>query len=334
MFFFCSFFCLIYFFVNNINFSEPSHKTVAKKNYQHYEVKDILTPSIYNNTQNKTDSIVKTQHNNNKDKKYKTSNIEDIIKNKGIPDRLKTHNIINNQPNNINICHKIPLIDSEYFNEFSDIFLPHNSKKSYNNMYSQRYNEYPPMNGVGYYNNNVNGNKDLSNMYNRNVSDFNLQQQNVHGENELSFTNGNTYGCFDQSNFTGKNTFVCGGNQNNPNYMPRENINYGYPPYNQPMNPNNNMGMNYPMSYIPQKKNNQNLNLPYNHQMNCNNNNFALAPVSPQKNRDCSNGRVHKKEIRRKNASKVKRGNIDINIETATSGGQGLTLDVNIDLRN
>lgn len=170
-----------------------------------------------------------------------------------------------------------------------------------------------------------------------------LQQQNVHGRNDLHFPEGSPpYGFYDQSNFAGINSLMCGpldapnirmiqrGQPSKESYRNEYPGSYGMPgpgmyqptPPNRMYQPNMNMDMNMNKAYEQPM---------YTHETAC------MQDMAGQKNRGVGNGSVSgkdKKDLNRKNMSKLKKGMIDINIETSSSNRQGVTIDLNIGVGN
>lgn len=199
-------------------------------------------------------------------------------------------------------------------------------------MYTQRCNEYPPMNGFGYnHESSANPGGYVANTNNRDVSNFTLQQHNMHGGNDLRFADGSVpYGFYDQSNFSGINSAVCGAVQNDPRFRSPGSMMPMAHPNNYPMN--NRMNDNYGHMPIPQRGAGygRKFGTAYNHE--CNYNAGGMVPLMKSK----MNGNVqdNKKNVERKNISKLKKGGIDINIETSSGRRQGITVDLNIDIDN
>ncbi|EAA16438.1 hypothetical protein [Plasmodium yoelii yoelii] len=204
-------------------------------------------------------------------------------------------------------------------------------------MNDPRYNDYPPMNGFGYnHHNTSNENGFYTNTYNKELANLTMQQHNMHGRNNLMFEDGNIpYGLYDQSNYTGTNSVMCGnGVANEPKMMYRRNE-MNSPPYyhNYPMN--NGMGYNEPivppMQYNPNMRKNMMRN-GYSHE--CNYMNSRPNYQIPKNNMDMTSERNYKKDNCRKNISKIKKGDIDINIETSSSSKKGVIIDLNIGVGN
>lgn len=234
---------------------------------------------------------------------------------------------------NINIQQHI------YRNSLNDSALFQNPKDSdyitnndLHKMYNNRYDGYPPMNGLGH-NPFVNGNLQgyTTNTYNEQVPHVSLNQHNVNGTNDIRFSDGfippNTM-C-DQNNFSGHNSISCGSPQNDPMYMQPG---YGPPaPLGNNFQPNYRMNGNYNPMY-PYKNGDGGYytrtadRYPGNRYQHCTNKAFIVK--SSGDNRKIQD----RKMTDRKNFSKLKKGGIDINIETSAGGRQGITLDLNIDV--
>ncbi|CRH01685.1 conserved Plasmodium protein, unknown function [Plasmodium relictum] len=349
---------------NNIFFSEPYHKIAGKENYQNYELNEVLAEQIYKNIKNNFNYIKDTQYNLLKKNIYQKDNLQVLLENKELRKKdkinsenlenkedllktefiklsntdtiphLKTHNILKNNKNNIEIYHHIPSLNSESLTKFKSINQTEILDKKEEKMCDPRYNEYPPMNGFGYnHHNTSNGNGFYANTYNKEPANLTMQQHNMHGRNNLMFEDGNVpYGLYDQSNFSGTNSLMCGNvPPNEPKIMYRRNGMNEQPYNNYPMT--NGMEYNYPVygqQFNPNIRRNT-MNGGYMHECHyANNANSAISKSA------CSSiiDKDHKKEMCRKNISKVKKGDIDINIETSSSNRKGVTIDLNIGVGN
>lgn len=206
-------------------------------------------------------------------------------------------------------------------------------------MYTPGYNDYPPMNVVGY-NQHVNGHPGgyTANTNNKDVSSFTLQQHNMHGGNDLKFAEGCVpYGFYDQSNFTGVNSAVCGPGALNYKQPQVHSQSQPQPIANYPMN----YGMNNALPIVPyQPRGNElmkRMETNYNHECNYDQGN-GISGLSRPKYISGSGFRrdqrknIDRRHMERSNVSRLRKGNIDINIETTSNGNQGITLDLNIDV--
>ncbi|KJP86886.1 hypothetical protein AK88_03499 [Plasmodium fragile] len=255
----------------------------------------------------------------------------------------KTYNILKNHKDSLEIHQSIPPLMCESFAEFTPRSSPHQKNQRLpeeeDNMNNHRYGEYSPMNGFGYnHHNTMNPNGFCTNTYNRELPNLTMQQHNMHGRNNLMFEDGNIpYGLYGQSNYTGTNSLTYGGGtpSHDPKMMYRRNHETNEPFYNHsPMG----SGMGYntpflpPQAYYPSMKRNltkEGYTHGY-HYMNNANNNGALTKYPSESVAD----KGSKKESCRKNLSKVKKGDIDINIETSSSGRKGVIIDLNIGVGN
>ncbi|CRG95112.1 conserved Plasmodium protein, unknown function [Plasmodium gallinaceum] len=359
---------------NNLFFSEPYHKIAGEENYQNYELNRVLAEQIYENIKNNFNYIKETQYNLNKNNTYQKDNLQSLLENTELINNkcnkkfggtgkiycensednkrnllnnaefikfnntnithLKTHNTLKNNKNSIEIHQHIPSLNSENFAKFNSTNKTETLDKKEENMCDPRYNEYPPMNGFGYnHHNTTNGNGFYANTFNKELANLTMQQHNMHGRNNLMFEDGNVpYGLYDQSNFAGTNSLMCGNIPlNEPKMMYRRN-GMNEQPYNNYMMANG-LGYNYPaygQQFNPNMKGNM-MNGGYMHE--CHYSNNANSAISKSA---CGSiiDKDHKKEACRKNISKVKKGDIDINIETSSSNRKGVTIDLNIGMGN
>lgn len=256
----------------------------------------------------------------------------------------KTYNILKNQKDSLEIHQSIPPLKCESFSEFTPrSSRPHQKSqhlpKEEDKMNNHRYGEYSPMNGFGYtHHNDMNANGFCTNTYNRDLANLTMQQHNMHGRNNLMFEDGNIpYGLYGQSNYTGTNSLMCGGSAplNDPKMMYRRNHETKEPFYNPyPMG----SGMGYNMPFLPpqayypgMKRNLAKDGYTHGcHYMNNASNNGAISKYPSESVAD----NCPKKESYRKNQSKVKKGDIDINIETSSSTRKGVIIDLNIGVGN
>eukprot|EP00366_Plasmodium_knowlesi_P002451 XP_002259948.1 hypothetical protein, conserved in Plasmodium species [Plasmodium knowlesi strain H] len=255
----------------------------------------------------------------------------------------KTYNILKNQKDNLEIHQIIPPLMYDSFSEFTPRSDSHHKSpslpKEEDKMNNNRYGEYSPMDGFGYnHRNSMDANGFSTNTYNRELPNLTMQQHNMHGRNNLMFEDGNIpYGLYGQSNYTGTNSLTYGGvnPSHDPKAMYRRNHETNEPFYNNyPMG----SGMGYntpflpPQAYYPNMKRNLTKE-GYTHgchYMNNPSNNGALSKYPSESVADKS----PKKESCRKNLSKVKKGDIDINIETSSSSRKGVIIDLNIGMGN
>ncbi|GAB67662.1 hypothetical protein PCYB_122290 [Plasmodium cynomolgi strain B] len=256
----------------------------------------------------------------------------------------KTYNILKNLEDSLQIHQSIPPLNCESFAEFTPRSSPHQKSqrlpKEEDKMDKQRYGEYSPMNGFGYNHNNVmDANGFCTNTYNRELANLTMQQHNMHGRNNLMFEDGNIpYGLYGQSNYTGTNSLMCGGTapSHDPKMMYRRNHETNEPFYNHyPMG----SGMGYNMPFLPPQAYYPNMkrNLTkegYTHGCHYMNNNASNNGALPKYPSESVSDNCPKKESYRKNLSKVKKGDIDINIETSSSSRKGVIIDLNIGVGN
>ncbi|SBT40437.1 conserved Plasmodium protein, unknown function [Plasmodium ovale wallikeri] len=256
----------------------------------------------------------------------------------------KTHNILKHDRNNVEIHHCIPSIHSEEFSIIdnikknnSDVRKKGDSRNEHSTMNDPRYNNYPPMNEFGYNHHNVNnGNGFCTNTYNRELANLTMQQHNMHGRNNLMFEEGNIpHGLYDQSNYTGTNSLMCGNVAlNEPKMMyrtyERNDPSYNYSPMTNGMGYNT-PGVMTPLQYNPNMGRNA-IKGGYAHE--CHYRNNARNNTVSKPSFDIANDKNHKKDTCRKNVSKVKKGDIDINIETSSSNRRGVVIDLNIGVGN
>ncbi|GAW82168.1 hypothetical protein, conserved [Plasmodium gonderi] len=256
----------------------------------------------------------------------------------------KTFNILKNKKNSLQIHQIIPPLNSDNIPEFDH----HNNRtkksekfpKEQDKMNNHRYGYYPPRNGYGYNHHNIsNANGYYTNTYNRELPNLTMQQHNMHGRNNLMFEDGNVpYGLYGQSNYTGTNNLMFGGNafSNDRKTMYRRNEEMNNEPFynNYPMA--SEMGYNMPIlpaqQYYPNMKRNL-MKEGYvhgHHYANSTNN----TGISPKPSSEDVIDKSRKKESCRKNISKVRKGDIDINIETSSSNRKGVIIDLNIGVGN
>ncbi|VWU52747.1 conserved protein, unknown function [Hepatocystis sp. ex Piliocolobus tephrosceles] len=243
-------------------------------------------------------------------------NKSDISNKNKIPPQYKAHNILKNTEKNIQIHQHIPSISSEIENY---LYSNNQKTKSSHNIpekmnYSGYNNHLSHMNRYGY-----NYNHNNENMYN---TDLFLKQHNLHGKNNLMFENGNIpYGLYDQSNFTGNNSLICGNNVSpyeHPAHMYNKVETNDMLYYNNPMMYGNGMSYKHPMMPRPScnlhmHKNMINPNYLYETRYM----NSTYKNVEPQK------FEKKKETSHRRNTSKVRKGDIDINVETGSSNRKG-----------
>ncbi|KMZ91282.1 hypothetical protein PVMG_00156 [Plasmodium vivax Mauritania I] len=251
----------------------------------------------------------------------------------------KTYNILKNHKDNLEIHQSIPPLKCESLAEFTPRRSPHQKSqrlpKEEDKMNNHRYGEYSPMNGFGYnHHNSMNANGFCTNTHNREMANLTMQQHNMHGRNNLMFEDGNIpYGLYGQANYTGTNSLMCGGTPPayDPKMMYRRNHETNEPFYNHyPVA--SGMGYNVPVlppqPYYPSMKRNLTKE-GYTHGYHYMNNASSHGAL-PKYPSDSVTDKYPKKESCRKNVSKVKKGDIDINIETSSSGRKGVIIDLNI----
>ncbi|ANQ10013.1 Uncharacterized protein PCOAH_00041830 [Plasmodium coatneyi] len=255
----------------------------------------------------------------------------------------RTYNILKNNKDSLEIHQSIPPLMRESFAEFTPRSSSHEKSqhlpKEEDKMNNNRYGEYSPMNGFGYnHHNAMNPNGFCTNTHNRELPNLTMQQHNMHGRNNLMFEDGNIpYGLYGQSNYTGTNSLMYGSAtpSHDPKMMYRRNHETNEPLYNNyPMG--NGMGYNTPFvppqAYYPGMRRNLTKE-GYTHgchYMNNASNNGALSKYPSESVSD----KCPKKESCRRNLSKVKKGDIDINIETSSSSRKGVIIDLNIGMGN
>ncbi|SOV24444.1 conserved Plasmodium protein, unknown function [Plasmodium sp. DRC-Itaito] len=304
----------------------------------------IHSNNFNNNTNKRKDTCIKSPH--YKNVSYYINN-RNLGRYKNTHNHPKFHNILKNNKSNIEIHQYIPSLTSTIFdllyvnsNKIEKNIYPQ-KKKNKKMSHSNKYNEYIPMNGFRsiYHNNNMNNtNGYYTNTFNKHHSNLYTHQNNMYGRNNLMFDEDSIpYGIYDQSNITGTNTMTCGKNiPCDQRMMYRYNTMEGVGPCHNifPMI-NTRMNYNTPLS-LPQYNPNTRSYLmheaypqQYDYQNNIHGRNKRVLKQSYDVD-NMENEQTHKKEINRKNISKIKKGDIDINIETSSSDKRGVVIDLNI----
>ncbi|SOV81333.1 conserved Plasmodium protein, unknown function [Plasmodium sp. gorilla clade G3] len=328
---------------NNYKKDQTSTNLSKSKHIDHFFIHSNNNININNNNNKGKDMRVKSPHYKNVSYYINNSNLRRYKNTRNHP---KVHNILRNNKSNIEIHQYIPSLTSTVFD-----LLYVNSNKIEKNIYPQennrkmsqfqKYNEYMPMNGFRsiYHNNNMNnGNGYYTNTFNKQHSNLYTHQNNMYGRNNLMFDEGSIpYGMYDQSNITGTNTMTCGKTiPCDQRMMYRYNTMEGVGPCHH-IHPMINTRMNYntPLS-LPQYNTNTRNYLThegypeqYDYHRNIYNRNKRVLKQSYDSD-NMDNEKIHKKEISRKNISKIKKGDIDINIETSSSDKRGVVIDLNI----
>ncbi|CAC9699023.1 conserved Plasmodium protein, unknown function [Plasmodium sp. DRC-Itaito] len=330
-----------YKILNHNNYKKDQTRTNLSKN-RHKDHFFIHSNNINNNNK-REDTWVKFPY--DKNLLYYINN-RSLGRYKNTRDNPTVRNILKNNKSNIEIHQYIPSLTSTIFDLLyanpnkieKNIYAQENNKKM---SQSQKYNEYIPMNGFRsiYHNNNMNnGNGYYTNTFNKHHSNLYTHQNNMYGRNNLMFDEDSIpYGMYDQSNITGTNTMTCGKNiPCDQRMMYRYNTLEGVGPFHN-IHPMINARMNYntPLS-LPQYNPNTRNYLTYEgyppqydyHSNIYSRNKRVLKQSYDADNMD--NEKIHKKEISRKNISKIKKGDIDINIETSSSDKRGVVIDLNI----
>ncbi|ETW47441.1 hypothetical protein PFMALIP_04521 [Plasmodium falciparum MaliPS096_E11] len=339
-----------YKILNHYNYKKDQTSTNLSKNKQkdHFFIRsnNINNNNINNNNNNKgKDMCVNPPY--EKNILYYINN-KNLGRYKNSCDHPTVHNILKNNKSNIEIHQYIPSLTSTIFDLLyvnsnkieKNIYPQQNNNK--NMSHSQKFNEYIPMNGFRsiYHNNNMNnGNGYYTNTFNKQNSNLYTHQNNMYGRNNLMFDEDSIpYGMYDQSNITGTNTMTCGKNiPCDERMMYRYNTMEGVGPCHN-IHPMINTRMNYstPLS-LPQYNPNIRNYLThegyppqyYDYNSNLYSRNKRVLKQSYDAD-NIDNEKNHKKELSRKNISKIKKGDIDINIETSSSDKRGVVIDLNI----